>query len=535
MNKFFLSLIIFTAMLLRFLNLGSNPPSLTWDEAAWGYNAYSLGIDGRDEFGRFLPYDYLESFGDFKPPVYAYLDILPVKLFGLTEFATRFPSALMGVLTVFLTYFLVKEIFKNSQKKEIYALVSSFLLAISPWHIMLSRAAFEANVATFFTTCGIWLFLKGRENKWGFSLSAISFVLSIYTFNSARIVAPLLVLFLVGMFHKDITKKKKQATTAFFIGFILILPIVKFLFSPQATLRFKEVNIFSDFNIIKRVNQQIENDHNARWSSVLHNRRFVFTVEYLKHYFDNLSSSFLFIKGDGNPKFSTQQVGQLYMWEIPFLIAGVLFLIRKKEGLWLLVPIWLLIGIIPAGSARETPHALRIEASLPTFQILVAYGLINSMEKLKRWKLVTAGLSLVIFFNLIYFLHDYYVHYPVHYSREWQYGYKESVRYVVGVQNNFKKVWVTQNLGRPYMYYLFYLHYNPSTFRTNSDIKRDVFGFVHVKRFDKYFFGDNNRISRAEGKGSLFVNTYDQVPNNAKILKDFKLLNRDSYLVVYTK
>src|SRR5665811_686306 len=103
---------------LRFYQLSSNPPSLTWDEAAWGYNAYTLGIDGKDEFGVFLPYKYLESFGDFKPPMYAYLDILPVKIFGLNEFAGRFPSALFGTLTVLLTYFLTLQIFYTSKEKK---------------------------------------------------------------------------------------------------------------------------------------------------------------------------------------------------------------------------------------------------------------------------------------------------------------------------------------------------------------------------------------------------------------------------------
>src|SRR5579872_659138 len=137
--------IVLFAFVVRFWQLGTNAPSLTWDEVAWGYNAYSLGIDGRDEFGKFLPYTYLESFGDFKPPVYAYLTVLPVKIFGLNEFATRFPSAFFGSLTVLLTYFLVKRIFPKSPHKQLYALVSSGVLAISPWHIMLSRAAFEAN------------------------------------------------------------------------------------------------------------------------------------------------------------------------------------------------------------------------------------------------------------------------------------------------------------------------------------------------------------------------------------------------------
>jgi len=94
-NWLALVFILLLAAILRFWGLGSNPPALSWDEAAWGYNAYSLGIDGRDEFGRFLPLAYLESFGDFKPPLYAYLTILPVKLFGLNEFATRFASAFL--------------------------------------------------------------------------------------------------------------------------------------------------------------------------------------------------------------------------------------------------------------------------------------------------------------------------------------------------------------------------------------------------------------------------------------------------------
>src|SRR3989344_1873232 len=118
-KHFLLLLIILLAIVLRLWQLGINPPSLTWDETAWGYNAYSLGIDGRDEFGRFLPLDYLESFGDFKPPVYAYLDIFPVKIFGLNEFAVRFPSALFGVLTVLVTYFLTKRIFWDSKSKDL--------------------------------------------------------------------------------------------------------------------------------------------------------------------------------------------------------------------------------------------------------------------------------------------------------------------------------------------------------------------------------------------------------------------------------
>src|SRR5260221_1165833 len=204
-QKIILLLIIAIAIFLRFFQLNVNPPSLTWDETAWGYNAYALGIDGKDEFGRFLPHDYLESFGDFKPPMYAYLNIIRVKFFGLTVFATRFPSALLGTLTVLITYFLTKTIFRGFTKQDddppkgtsytvaadsptVIALLTSFFLAISPWHIMLSRAAWEANVATFFLITGIWLFLKAiSQNMWYLSLSAVCFVSAIYTFNTSRV------------------------------------------------------------------------------------------------------------------------------------------------------------------------------------------------------------------------------------------------------------------------------------------------------------------------------------------------------------
>ena len=282
--------IVFIAAFLRFYNIGTNPPSLTWDEVAWGYNGYALGIDGKDEFGRFMPHDYLESFGDFKPPVYAYLTVLPVKLFGLTAFATRFPSALAGTLTVLVTYFLVLELFPSVKKKEYIGLLAAGILAISPWHINLSRAAFEANVATAFLVTGVWLFLKAVRGRYYYLIfSAISFVLSMYTFNTSRIVAPIIVIGLAIGFRNELWKHKKQTVLAAIIGGLVLLPTVGFLFSPQAKLRFAEVNIFSDVGVVARSNLAVSRDNNAWWSKVVHNRRFLFTIEYMKHYFDNLT------------------------------------------------------------------------------------------------------------------------------------------------------------------------------------------------------------------------------------------------------
>ena len=553
-NLLFIALIVLVASFLRFFSLSINPPSLTWDEASWGYNAYSLGVDGRDEFGRFLPLTYLESFGDFKPPVYAYLSVLPVKIFGLNEFSTRFPSAFFGILTVTLTFFLVQKIFPRSN--PLLPILSAGLLAISPWHILLSRAAFEANVATFFIVLGILLFLTALHprgvgsfpprgwDKWILPLSIISFVLSMYTFNTARIVAPLLLLGLTFANRKYLfAHARSQLLTSFFVGALIFLPLFLFLLTPQSKLRFHEVNIFSDPAVVERANQQIENDGNAFWSKIIHNRRLGYAIEYVKHYFDNLSPDFLFIRGDGNPKFSIRDVGQMYIWEIPFFIAGILFLFRKREGNWWIIPYWLIVGIIPAGVARETPHALRIETTLPTFQILTAYGLfclwqtVSSIQyrvfSIKFSGLFAAGFLLLAIFNFSYFAHNYFRHYPKEFSSEWQYGYKEAIEFTSANESKFDNIILTEELGRPYIYVLFHKQYDPKKFREEAKIDREVLGFVHVRSFGKYKFVKSVLSNVNKAQNNLYIDTRANIPSNAKILKTFSLLNSDPNLVAY--
>lgn len=544
MSKILLIIVIFIAFFLRVFQLGVNPPSLTWDEAAWGYNAYSLGIDGRDEFGRFLPYDYLESFGDFKPPLYAYAALLPIKILGLTDFGVRLPSAFFGILAVFFTYLLARRILPEYKYREQIGLITVGMLAISPWHILLSRAAFEANVASSLLILGAWLFLKGvQENSKYVLWSVLPFVLTFYTFNSTRVFVPLLVLLLVISYWKKFLKTKKRFFIAGILAILLLLPIYQFLISPQAKLRYQEVNIFTNIEVIERANQEIANDGNTWWSNILHNRRVKFGKEYLQHYFDNLSFNFLFLKGDGNPKFSIRSMGQMYIWELPFLIGGLILLIRKREKKWWIAPIWIMLAIAPAAVARETPHALRIENSLPMFQFITAYGLINAFVffKRKNYKILNlAALKIGVFvfiafiiFNFAYFLENYFTHYPKDFASVWQYGYKEAVDYVVKNQKDYKYIFVSQHQGRPYVYLLYHMKYDPNRFRSNAVIKRDAFGFVDVKQFDKYVFYKDLIPEKNLGE-ALFVDSPFDVPENVKIKKIIYTPNKEPAFVIYT-
>src|SRR5579872_3361247 len=112
-NTFFLSILII-AFILRFYKLGQIPPSLDWDENSNAYDAYSILKTGRDEYGKLLPL-YNRSFDDYKPPMYMYLNIPTVAVFGLTPLAARLPSAVFGFLTVPVIYLMTKKLFENEK------------------------------------------------------------------------------------------------------------------------------------------------------------------------------------------------------------------------------------------------------------------------------------------------------------------------------------------------------------------------------------------------------------------------------------
>ena len=499
-QKFFLILIICLAAALRFYNLGGNPPSLNWDEASIGYNAYSILKTGRDEFGEKLPLAF-RSFGDYKPPVYFYLDVPAIAFFGLSEFAVRFPSALLGTLTVLMVYFLVKELFGNWR----LSFVTSLLLAISPWHLQFSRGAFEANIALFFIILGTWFFFKGRKNAWFFILSVLAFVLALYSYHAARVFVPLLG---IGLLVFAFEKKwffKKEVILAIFLGFILVLPIFTFIIGGEATRRFKGTSLFEEQTpILARSKIQLDDDLASGFSfgRFIHNRRLVYGLFMIKNYLSHFEPNFLFITADA-ARHHAPQVGLLYWIEFPLLILGIYFLIKDRPRFCQIIFWWLLVAPVAAAPTRETPHAIRSFFLLPSLQIFIAYGILRTYEILKENKR-RIFLILIFTFYILHFtfyLHMYHVHMPLEYSKFWQYGYKEWVKFVVANKEKFDRVVISQSLEQPQIFLLFYGKIDPQKYLEAGGTKMLDFGPDKYK-FDKFEFGKipNDRRQEMVGK-----------------------------------
>src|SRR3972149_11338662 len=141
-KRFILFSILILAFLLRFWKLGSVPPHLTPDEAALGYNAYSILKTGKDFWGTSFPIIF-KSFGDYTPGLYVYLAAPLIAILGLNEFSVRFPNAIFGVIIVYFVFLIARIIFEKAKYKnfEGIALFSALLAAINPWLIHFSRGA----------------------------------------------------------------------------------------------------------------------------------------------------------------------------------------------------------------------------------------------------------------------------------------------------------------------------------------------------------------------------------------------------------
>ncbi len=526
-------LILGFAFFIRAYKVTSVPPSLSWDEVSIGYNAYSILKTGRDEHGRFLPIDTFVAYGDYKPPLAVYLTAPFVAVFGLTELAVRLPSVIAGTLAVLLTYLLVLEFFRREAP---IALLSAFLLALSPWHIQLSRAGWEANIALTILILGIWLVLRARRTPRLLIVCWVPFVLAMYTFNSARYVAPLLGLLFIFWVRETMILYKRYAALGIVIALLVLAPLVPHMVSPEARLRFAEVNIFSDLSIVEKANERMGIDGGGLLANIFHNRRVGFALEYLKHFFDHFQPWFLFIRGDGNPKFSLQDVGQLYLIEAPFLVYGIYRLFTTDAKLaWTLV-LWVLFAIAPAATARETPHALRIENSLPVWQIFIAYAIISNFKfQISNWKKNALAILLVVLYgsSFSYFWHSYFNHYAKEYSSEWQYGYKQAVAAMQKFEGSYNNVIVSEAYGRSYMYTLFYTRIDPSVFLASKQSTFDAAGFYHVFGFGKYIFP--NRGIGSFDQGKLYVGLPSEAPGGARVLATISRPNGEPAFVIFDR
>jgi 4-amino-4-deoxy-L-arabinose transferase-like glycosyltransferase len=469
---------------------------------------------GKDEYGTTLPV-VLRSFDDYKPALYAYLSIPFIAAFGLNVFAVRFVSALFGVATVIVFYFLVKKLTKH----EAFSLAATLLLAISPWHLQFSRTAFEANLGLSLIVFTAYFFLKGIEKHWYLSLSAFFAGLSLYAYQSEKVFTPLFVILLMMIYFRNlILIKKKFLITALLGGMVTLTPFIVYTFqNPESLARAKgTMTLMTEREKIKNDNRYHDNvERQNSLGRVIDSRFWVYGSTVVSGYFSHFDPKWLFLEGD-NPRHHAPHMGVLYFFEFPLLMLGIYFLFFDKKYLKsksskLLVAGWLLLSPLAPSVTNDVPHAVRSLTMLPMIELVVALGGISLFSLVKNtmvrgrsliYPFVVVGV-VIVFFNVSYYLDQYYVQAPYFNAKDWQYGYKDVVAKLESPEFDNQKVVVSDvsPMDQSYIFFLFYTKFDPTKYQS----RMAEYEKTRVRSFDKYIFRKIEWEVDAQDKNTIYA------------------------------
>ncbi len=541
-RNYILILILCLATFLRLYKITRVPPSLTWDETAIGYNAYSILKTARDEYGKFLPLIF-KSFGDYKPGFYIYWTVPSVALFGLNEMAVRFPSALAGIISVWLIYQVSLLLFKKTS----LSLFVSFALAISPWAIHFSRGGWEANFVLFLILLGVLYFLRAcfSNSKWAekksryLYLSSVAFGLSFLTYQGGKVFTPLFLLGLLIFFF--------QKVKVFSFKTIIISLILLFLLASPALLsvlsggggRLTTMSLFSYPRSQGEVQSLLNVDQsNMIYFNLFHSEALSFITRLCERYFNHFSGRFLFFEGDWSSlRHGPPYTGVLYLFDFFLLLAGSFWLIKQNSSLSKFIWFWLFISPLPAVITRDSIQGVRSLNMVLPLMFIIGCGFYQIYLWLKNQKKIIyifCSLLLIVFylFSVVYYFEQYFYHYPIQSSKDWGYGYKQVVQKVYPLRNNYQKIIFTNAYGQPYIYWLFYGQYLPSRYQAQAELTENPFGDVgKVEKLDNIEFrtiafdGDKNL------RQSLLIGKEQEIPlekidfNKQKILEEIKFLD----------
>lgn len=553
-SKIILLAIIIIAALLRLWGLSSNPPSLTSDEAALGYNAYSILKTGRDEHGEFLPVIF-KSFGDWKPGLYVYLTVPFVAAFGLNEFSVRFVGALSGILAVWLMFLLTKKLF-NSEKTGI---ISALILATLPWHIHFSRGAWEISLAFTLLLGGLILFFKRN-----FYIAALLFGLTYWAYQGAKLATSITLLGVFLIYFKDIIKINRNVLLKSAAILILLLTPIALSVLQGKGGRLEVFSVFSYPPLESFVNKTLsqENDGLTKESLIYklyHSDTLHFKRGVLGRWLNYYSPEFLFFEGDKNPRHSAQNIGQLLLIHLPFLALGFLALSKLKTNKEALL-IWFLLFTLslPAALSRDSINAVRSFNMILPLTLMLALGgtwVWNKLQVVPKHMRPISFVLCTMFcaLNLIYYLDSYWVHMPFKTSKDWGYGYKQIVENITPLRSTVNEVVIDQDYVQPYIYFLFYNvgiserskynKFDPTKYQKLSKenfIQNDQGDVGLVTTLDNISFREIYWVDDKYLKGKLFVigtifiplSEYND-PTKFKVVKEIRYLdNQPAFTVI---
>ena len=282
-----------------------------------------------------------------KPPLFIWLEALSFWLLGISDFAAKFPAALLGLATVALVYLIVRELTND----QWLASLTMFVLASTQYFLKYAMHAMTDVPFTFLFTLAIWAYLKARRRPIFFLLCGCAIGLAGLT----RSILGLSALGVIGA-HLLVSRKWAALRSGYlWLGMILALGLPLGWFLTQ-----------------------------YHW----------YGAQFVQHHFSYTAENarsidpqrgWRFLLGLGEYPFL---LVKLYWPWLPCLLGGVVLTMRglrktadeylgfSKEALWLLL-LWIVVVMLPFSLIQH--KVLRyVLPAFPAFAILSALAL-------RRW------------------------------------------------------------------------------------------------------------------------------------------------------
>ncbi len=217
-----LVLILLAGVGMRVYQFPNYPEGLNQDEASAAYESYSLLQTGKDRWGYGWPVYFL-GWGSGQNVLLSYLSLPSIALFGLTPFAIRLIPLLLAIATLPLLFYAVRKWHGTN-----IALMALLIMALTPWHVLLSRWGLESNILPFFMMLGVALVTYAlhapKKRSWVILFSLIPFALGLYAYGIFSVVLPIFALLVTVFYWKYWVPRWKWWVGAALIAITIALP-----------------------------------------------------------------------------------------------------------------------------------------------------------------------------------------------------------------------------------------------------------------------------------------------------------------------
>lgn len=297
---------------------------VSWDEAWYGTIARNMLKSGDWMRMVWKGQAYFDH-----PPMGFWLMAISYKIFGINEFSTRLPSALLGLFSILLIYKTGIELFG----KKIIGFAAGLVLGTSAWYIVRVRSGNLDSLFVFFYILTVYLSFKSSKNFRLFPLTMAAFGGLILSKTLVGFSAAILI------FYWNFTKifQSRKNFTMFLLGLLTTALIVL----PWYYINNKE-NIYF-------IQQHFINIGIRKRTSIFDYLRLDYKLPlfYLHmgvrkwYYLWLVATAFLAITF----KFLKKQFFFLFLWNTIILYP---FLTTSQTQIWHLIPVYLPMALLIA-------------------------------------------------------------------------------------------------------------------------------------------------------------------------------------------